>query len=441
MVYGDYKIGNVTILRVYFVEGLGHNLFSIGQFCDSDIKVAFRQQTCFIRNLEEAVATTCYTQNRSIIRLSHGKTPYELLHGKLPDLSFLHVFGALCYPTNDSENLGKLQLKVDIAPDVIAPIALEPVESIGSPSSTIVDQDAPSPNKSQTTPETQPPVIPHDIEEDNHDIEVAHMGNDPLFVFQKGDDPIDAINHMMSFLTSVVASWGGRILFWLVRQDRSHQYQEEHQASKGSLYVTTAKARVTCPSSAQNPGGSVMQNGTTESSSNQTIITNNAAYQADDLDAYDSDCDELNSAKVALMAYLSHYGSDTLAETYKDALTQSCWIKVMQKEFNEFERLEVWELIPRPDKVMVITLKWIYKVKLDELGGILKNKARLVARDYRQEEGIDFKDSFALVATLEAIRIFLAYAAHKNMVVYQIDGFVDPDNPKHVYKLKNLFMC
>ncbi|GJW09755.1 retrovirus-related pol polyprotein from transposon TNT 1-94 [Tanacetum coccineum] len=79
------------------------------------------------------------------------------------------------------------------------------------------------------------------------------------------------------------------------------------------------------------------------------------------------------------------------------------------------------ELVPRPDKVMVITLKWIYKVKLDELGGILNNKARLVARGYRQEEGIDFEESFASVARLEAIRIFLAFAAHMNMVVYQMD--------------------
>ncbi|GJV68373.1 retrovirus-related pol polyprotein from transposon TNT 1-94 [Tanacetum coccineum] len=93
----------------------------------------------------------------------------------------------------------------------------------------------------------------------------------------------------------------------------------------------------------------------------------------------------------------------------------------MQEELNEFERLEVWELVPRLDKVMVITLKWIYKVKLDELGGILKNKARLVAHGYRQEEGIDFEESFAPVARFEAIRIFLAFAAHMNMVVYQID--------------------
>ncbi|GKB78541.1 retrovirus-related pol polyprotein from transposon TNT 1-94 [Tanacetum coccineum] len=62
----------------------------------------------------EAVATACYTQNRSMIRRRHGKTPYELLHNKPPDLSYLHVFGALCYPTNDSENLGKLQPKADI---------------------------------------------------------------------------------------------------------------------------------------------------------------------------------------------------------------------------------------------------------------------------------------------------------------------------------------
>nr|GFA99607.1 hypothetical protein [Tanacetum cinerariifolium] len=111
----------------------------------------------------EAVATACYTQNRSIVRLCHGKTPYELLHGKLHDLSFLHVFGALCYPTNDSENLGKLKPQADIAPEVIALIAEvvapEPAESTGLPSSTTVNQDAPSPSKSQTTPETQPPII------------------------------------------------------------------------------------------------------------------------------------------------------------------------------------------------------------------------------------------------------------------------------------------
>nr|GFA36982.1 retrovirus-related Pol polyprotein from transposon TNT 1-94 [Tanacetum cinerariifolium] len=158
----------------------------------------------------------------------------------------------------------------------------------------------------------------------------------------------------------------------------------------------------------------------------------------------------------ALFCYYDAFLPSVEPKTYKDALTQSYWIEAIQEELNEFERLKVWELVPRPYKVMVITLKWIYKVKLDDLGGILKNKARLVARGYCQEEGIDFEESFASVARLEAISIFLAYAAHKNMVVYQMDvktvflngnlwdevyvsqsnGFVDPDNPNHVYKLK-----
>nr|GEY52826.1 ribonuclease H-like domain-containing protein [Tanacetum cinerariifolium] len=91
-------------------------------------------------------------------------------------------------------------------------------------------------------------------------------------------------------------------------------------ANKGLSRVITAKAKITCPSSAQNQGGSeeelefLADPGTLESSSNQMVITNNAAYQADDLDAYDSDCDEINSAKIALMANLSDYGSDNLAE-------------------------------------------------------------------------------------------------------------------------------
>nr|GFC36835.1 hypothetical protein [Tanacetum cinerariifolium] len=158
----------------------------------------------------------------------------------------------------------------------------------------------------------------------------------------------------------------------------------------------------------------------------------------------------------ALFCYYDAFLTSVELKTYKESLTQACWIEAMQEELNEFERLEVWELVPQPDQVMVFTLKWIYKVKLNELGGILKNKSRLVTRGYCQEEGIDFEESFAPVARLEAIRFFLAYAAHKNMVVYQmdvktaflngnlqeevyvsqLDGFVDPDNPNHVYKLK-----
>ncbi|GJU15712.1 retrovirus-related pol polyprotein from transposon TNT 1-94 [Tanacetum coccineum] len=97
-------------------------------------------------------------------------------------------------------------------------------------------------------------------------------------------------------------------------------------------------------------------------------------------------------------------------------MTEPSWIDAMQEEFQEFQRLEVWELVSCPDKVLLIKLKWIYKIKTNEFGWVLKNKARLVAQGFKQEEGIDFEESFAPVARIEAIRIF--------------------DNPSHVYNLK-----
>nr|GEW78789.1 hypothetical protein [Tanacetum cinerariifolium] len=130
-----------------------------------------------------------------------------------------------------------------------------------------------------------------------------------VLVFQEGDDPIDAINHMMSFLTEVVTlrnpatnNQGVKILYPLVRQDHMHQDLLELQVNRGQVLQEEELEFLADPRMA-------------ETSSNQYVITNNAAYQADDLDAYDSDCDELNSVKIALMANLSHYRSYNLAES------------------------------------------------------------------------------------------------------------------------------
>ncbi|GJW39236.1 retrovirus-related pol polyprotein from transposon TNT 1-94 [Tanacetum coccineum] len=111
---------------------------------------------------------------------------------------------------------------------------------------------------------------------------------------------------------------------------------------------------------------------------------------------------------------------------------------------------------PSSNKVMLIKLKWIFKVKTDEFGGVLKNKARFVAQGFRKDKGINFEESFAPVARIESIRIFVENATNKNIMIYQMDvktaflndelkekvyvsqpeGFVDQDNPSHVYKLK-----
>ncbi|GJT69762.1 retrovirus-related pol polyprotein from transposon TNT 1-94 [Tanacetum coccineum] len=144
---------------------------------------------------------------------------------------------------------------------------------------------------------------------------------------------------------------------------------------------------------------------------------------------------------------IPQFHDDPLHESLHEDLTSQ------GSSFNVRPSHTSFELI---DKVMLIKLKWIYKVKIDEFDGVLKNKARLVAQGFRQEEGIDFEESFALVARIEAIHIFTANAANKNITIFQMDiktdflngelneevyvsqpkGFVDQDNPSHVYKLK-----
>ena len=128
----------------------------------------------------------------------------------------------------------------------------------------------------------------------------------------------------------------------------------------------------------------------------------------------------------------------------------------MQEELNQFETNKVWKLVPRPSNKTIIGTRWVFRNKLDENGLIVRNKARLVAKGYNQEEGIDYDETYAPVARLEAIRLLLAYACSLDFQLYQMDvksaflngyiqeevyvdqppGFEDIENPSHVYKLQ-----
>nr|GEV10173.1 Gag-Pol polyprotein [Tanacetum cinerariifolium] len=128
----------------------------------------------------------------------------------------------------------------------------------------------------------------------------------------------------------------------------------------------------------------------------------------------------------------------------------------LTEELHQFDRLDVWELVDKPLCKNVINIKWLWKNKRDEENTVIRNKSRLVAKGYAQKEGIDFEESFAPVARLEAVRLFIEYVAHKSFTVYQMDvktaflygplkeevyvnqpdGFVDPYHPDKVYRLK-----
>nr|GEV60473.1 retrovirus-related Pol polyprotein from transposon TNT 1-94 [Tanacetum cinerariifolium] len=384
MGYGDYVIGDSAISRVYYVEGLGHNLFSVRQFCDSDLEVSFRKHSCYVRDTDgvelikgsrrstlytisiedmmksspiflffkasknkswlwhrrlnhlnfEAVATACYTQNRSLITC-HNKTPYELLHAKKPDLTILCVFGALCYPTNDNEDLGKLQPTTDIGIFVgLAPTFLTP----GQISSGLVPDLVPA-----------APYVPPT----NKDLEILFQQ-----MFDEYLKPLRVKRPVSPALTVLVpVNSAGVAVESTIMEDNPFAHVENDPFVNVFALEPRSKA-----------------------SSSEDVSTRESTY-------------------------------------------------------------------------------WIYKIKLDEYGDVLKNKARLVAKGYRQEEGIDFEESFAPVAHIKAIRILIANAASKNMIIYQMDvktaflngelkeevyvsqpeGFVDPNHPTHVYHLKKAF--
>nr|GEX19622.1 retrovirus-related Pol polyprotein from transposon TNT 1-94 [Tanacetum cinerariifolium] len=287
-------------------------------------------------------------RNRTLIEAAHTMLIYAkallFLWGKAvaTDLLFQEIFDELLNPPPSVD---------PPAPEVIALIskvvALEPVVSTDSPSSTTIDQDALSHSNSQTSLETQSSVISNYVKEENHDLDFAHMNNDPFFGISISKN-ISNTSSSSDVIPTVVRTAAPN-------SEHVNKWTKDHPSDN---IIGELKRLVSI---------------------------------------------KLQLHEQALFCYYDVFLSSVEPKTYKDALTQARWIEAMQEEINEFEHLKVWELISRLDKVMVITLKWIYKVKLDELGGILKNKARLVARGYRQEEGIDFEKSFALFARLDAV--------------------------------------
>nr|GFA54847.1 hypothetical protein [Tanacetum cinerariifolium] len=241
---------------------------------------------------------------------------------------------------------------VNQAPEAIAPIVevIPPINanSTGSPSSTTVEQDAPSTSNSTTPTETQSSIIPQDVGDDNLDIEVAHMRRDLLFGI-----PIPEVTSEQS--TTPVSPQA------IVQTD--HPLPHHNSKWKKDHPVNNIIDQLDRPVSTR-----------------------------------------LQLHEQGLFCYYDAFLSSVEPKTYKEALTQSCWIEAMQEVLNEFERLEVWELVPRPDKVMVITLN----ICRTQEYGRLSNGC----------EDCIFEWQFA------------------RRYVSQPDGFVDPDNPNHVYTLK-----
>nr|GEZ23588.1 hypothetical protein [Tanacetum cinerariifolium] len=526
--YGDLVQGNVTINGVYYVEGLNHNLFSVGQFCDADLEVAFRKSSCFVRDLQgndlltestsstplclmakatptqawlchrrlshlnfdyinllskkdiviglpklkyvkdqlcsscelsqakrssfkskvvpsskgrlnllhmdlcgpmrvastngkkyilvivddysrgteflnetlnaffkekgiehqtltartpeqngvverrnrtlveaartmlsasqlplffwaKAIAIACYTQNRSIILSTHGKTPYHIINDRKPSIKYLHIFGCICYITRDGKNLRKIKEKGDQC------------------------------------------------------IMVGYSTQSKEYC---------VYNRRTRMIVESI----------YIRFDENKEVSETSVANNSSSLVPQRQMA----SDYDNPEP-VPQRQDVYSSADAHV----PSQQELDL-LFGPLYDEFFNAADHEMCMFALTVSNAEPKNIKEAMADSAWIEAMQEELHQFDRLQ------------------------DEDQTVIRNKARLVAKGYAQEEGIDFEESFTPVACLEAVRIFNAYAAHKSFPIYlmdmktaflngllkeevyvaQPDGFVDPDHPEKVYHLR-----
>nr|GEW08621.1 integrase, catalytic region, zinc finger, CCHC-type, peptidase aspartic, catalytic [Tanacetum cinerariifolium] len=329
MGYVDYQIGNVTILRVYYVEGLGHNLFSIGKFCDSNLEVAFRQHTCFIYNLE---GVDLFTGSR-------GKNLYTSSHEDMMATSPICILSKASKTKSWLWHRRQSHLNFDNETKFVNQTLREYYEKVGFSHETSI---ARSPQQNGV------------VERCNRTLIEATRTSLELTLHE---------------MTPATISLG-----LIPNPPLSTPYVPPSRTEWNILFEQLFDELLNPPPSVDLPAFEVIAPIAKVVAPEPVVSTGSPSSTTVDQDA----------------------PSPIEPKTYKDALTQSCWIEAMQEELNEFERLEVWELIPHPDKMMVINLKWIYKVKLYELGGILKNKARLVARGYHQEKGIGFEESFAL---------------------------------------------
>nr|GEW67318.1 retrovirus-related Pol polyprotein from transposon TNT 1-94 [Tanacetum cinerariifolium] len=322
----------------------------------------------------EAIATACFTQNRSIIHRRFNNTAYELINGRKLDISFLHVFGALWYPKNDRKDIGKLGAKGDIG----------------------------------------------------------------FFIGYSADSCAYRIYNRRTKKIMETMNVSFDELSAMAFEQRSSKPRPQTMYDDYIRGQPSATARIVPP--AQEP--QVHQTSTASTTITDTTPTpTNLSSHATNILITSQDVDELNSnAMVDGNMFVNPF-----ANSSKSAAESS--------SSQNFKRLDVWVLVPGPDNISPLTLKWLFKNKHDEEQTVIRNKSHLVVRGYRQEEGIHFEESFALVTRMEAIRIFLAYAAHKSFTVFQMDvktaflhgslkedvyvcqpkGFIDADHPSHVY--------
>ncbi|KAJ9552446.1 hypothetical protein OSB04_016491 [Centaurea solstitialis] len=430
----------------------------------------------------EAVSTACYTQNRTLIVKRTGKTAYEMVNKRKPNIKFFRVFGCVCYLLNNRDDLGKFDAKSDefifigySLNSATYCVYNKRTRSIFESryvdfSETEMYSGASTSTTSPIFPElntVSPPstTIPTDSFESDF-VNLAEFDLTtlvgPIIVPAPSDHTIPSstsisadafVNKSSSCSTAVGETSSGNVELIYSATSPSRTYAEV--------------VREPCPETVLNtdPDASLLSSAIRD----ENDARNNMEYDpiphsrkwtrshstTNIIGSPSAPVTTRSSKKDENLILFGGFLSQFEPTKTQDALSDPDWVRAMQEELAEFERNRVWRLVERPRRVTIIDLRWIFRNKKDENDLIIRNKARLVAKGYRQQEGIDYDETFTPVARIEAIRIFLAYAAHKNMKVFHMDvkcaflngelqevvyveepeGFVDPKYPEHVYVL------
>ncbi|GJZ98456.1 retrovirus-related pol polyprotein from transposon TNT 1-94 [Tanacetum coccineum] len=336
MEYGDYQLGNVTISRVYYVEGLGHNLFSVGQFCDADLEVAFWKILAysFLRSKEEApnAIVKCIkniqVRLNAIVRNVRTDNGTEFVNQTLRE--FYENVG-IWHQTSVSRTLQQN--------GVVERRNQTLVEAARTNSGPGLHSMTPATSSSGLIPNfiPQQPCIPPPRDDWDRLFQ-------PMFDEYFTPPSIDALS------TSTPST-----------QEQEHSPIISQGLSLNVRQIHTPFEHLGRWTK-DHPITNVIDNPSQSVSTRKQLQTD------------------------AMWCYFDAFLTSVELKNFKQAMTEPSWIDAMQEEIHEFQSLEVWELALCLDKVLLIKLKWIYKVKTDKFGVVLKNKARLVAQGFRQEE-------------------------------------------------------
>ncbi|KAD3066989.1 hypothetical protein E3N88_34869 [Mikania micrantha] len=404
----------------------------------------------------EAVNTTCYVLNRVHIVKRHNKTAYEILYKIKPLISFFKVFGCPCLILNTKDSLSKFAAKVDSGYFVGYSQTSKAYRAFNLRTKIIEESIDVKFNESAST--SSFPSAPDDL----FDLEsfsfippISSSSPSPSSESCQTSEDLSSLEEcsVSKFFTSFPSY-----------QINSHETNSQTQDNQ----IPTSLSPVLDNVSVDVPGHTLNSHLENSLSPIENSPSSDAASSNNCLDTIPFDknhpleqiLDDLNKGvqtRSHILNFCLHaaFLSQIEPSKYQEALKDNNWVDAMQDELLQFKRQNVWTLCPLPDGKYPIGTRWVFRNKTDDRGIVIKNKARLVVQGYCQEEGIDYDETFAPVARLEAIRLFLAFAISHNIKVYQMDiksaflygtikeevyvcqppGLDDVHHPDWVYKL------